>query len=205
MSPTSFLETLTVRRTRYQLSRETTIPDSKVVNIVEEAVKHIPTAFNSQTNRAVVLFGKHHDKLWDTVIDTIIATQGAEQGAKRIEMTKASFKEAYGTVLFFEDKATIKTMIDRTPFLGDYFPVWSANSAGMVQYAVWTALAVEGLGASLQHFNPLIDEAVQKELGLPSTWALTAQMPFGKPTGPANPNKEFIAISERVKVFGASN
>jgi len=205
MSSASFLETLKVRRTRYELSKETTVPDSKVVQIVEEAIKHSPTSFNSQTSRAVVLFGDHHDKLWDIAIDSIKTTLGEEKGRARIEKTNASFKGAYGTVLFFEDQAVINAMIERTPFLADYFPVWSANAAGMVQLAVWTALATEGLGASLQHYNPIIDEAVQKEFGLPSTWALTAQMPFGKPSGPANPNKEFKPISERVKVFGANN
>lgn len=113
-------------------------------------------------------------------------------------------------------------MKDRSPAFADYFPIWSANTAGMVQLTVWTALAAEGLGASLQaspqfplycqfyltlilqHFNPVIDEAVQKEFNLPSTWALTAQMPFGKPSQPPNPNKAFIPITERVKVFGAN-
>lgn len=41
-------------------------------------------------------------------------------------------------------------MMDRTPSMADYFPVWSANTAGMVQLTVWTALEAEGLGASLQ-------------------------------------------------------
>lgn len=31
---------------------------------------------------------------------------------------------------------------------------------GMAEYATWLALTEAGLGASLQHYNPLIDEAV---------------------------------------------
>jgi hypothetical protein len=34
--------------------------------------------------------------------------------------------------------------------LAAQFPVWSENSTGMHQFVVWTALATEGMGASLQ-------------------------------------------------------
>jgi len=203
MSSTLFFETLEHRRTIYDISNETTIPDSKVIDIVEKAVKHSPSAFNSQTTRAVVLFGSHHNKLWDIAIQSVLTTQGAERGKNRIDKTEKSFKGGYGTVLFFEDQAAIQAMKDRSPSMADYFPVWSSNTAGMVQLTVWTALEAEGLGASLQHFNPIIDEDVQKEFNLPSSWALSAQMPFGKPTQAPNPNKSFIPITDRVKSFGA--
>jgi len=204
MSSAAFLETLEHRRTIYNISNETTIPDSKVIDIVERAVKHSPSAFNSQTTRAVVLFGSHHNRLWDIAIQSVLTTQGAENGKNRIEKIGKSFKGGYGTVLFFEDQAAIQVMKDRSPSVADYFPVFSSNTAGMVQLTVWTALEAEGLGASLQHFHPLIDEDVRKEFNLPSSWALTAQMPFGKPTQAPNPDKSFIPITDRVKSFGAT-
>lgn len=40
-----------------------------------------------------------------------------------------------------------------------------------------------GLGASLQHYNPLIDDEVRKRWSLPREWKLIAQMPFGTPAG----------------------
>lgn len=70
----------------------------------------------------------------------------------------------------------------------------------MLQYVIWTALELEGLGASLQHYNPLIDEEVKKEWQIPSNWKLIAQMPFGKPTAEAGA-KEFQPLEDRVKVF----
>jgi Predicted oxidoreductase related to nitroreductase len=70
----------------------------------------------------------------------------------------------------------------------------------MHQYVIWTSLESEGLGASLQHYNELIEEEVKKEWGMPNNWKLIAQMPFGKPT--AQPGeKEYKPISDRVKVF----
>ena len=55
---------------------------------------------------------------------------------------------------------------------------------------VWAALEAEGLGASLQHYNPLIDDEVKKEWNIPGNWKLIAQMPFGNPTSPPG-EKEF--------------
>lgn len=34
----------------------------------------------------------------------------------------------------------------------------------MIQFAVWTALETEGLGASLQHYNPIIAQRLPKHL-----------------------------------------
>jgi uncharacterized protein len=117
---------------------------------VEQAVKHTPSSFNSQTTRAVVLFGQYHTKLWDIAIDSVVKTRGVEAGKNLIEKAKKSFQGAYGTVLFFEDQETIKAMGERSPAFASYFPVWSGNTAGMVQLTVWAALEAEGLGASLQ-------------------------------------------------------
>jgi predicted oxidoreductase (fatty acid repression mutant protein) len=59
---------------------------------------------------------------------------------------------------------------------------------------------MEGLGASLQHYNPIIDEAVKKQWNLPADWELIAQMPFGKPTAAAG-EKQFLPLEDRVKIF----
>lgn len=44
---------------------------------------------------------------------------------------------------------------------------------------VWTALANSDIGANLQHYNPLIDDAVRQAFNIPNNWELVAQMPFG--------------------------
>ena len=38
-----------------------------------------------------------------------------------------------------------------------------------------------GMGASLQHYNPLVDDEVRAAWNLPLHWKLIAQMPFGVP------------------------
>ena len=73
-------------------------------------------------------------------------------------------------------------------------------ASAMHQFAIWTMLEDAGLGASLQHYNPLIDEEVRRTWNLPNSWMLIAEMPFGTPT--AEPDeKEFQDLSERIKIF----
>lgn len=72
----------------------------------------------------------------------------------------------------------------------------------MLQFAVWVALEAEGLGANIQHYNPIIDAKVADEWKIPSSWKLAAQLVFGGRTGPAG-DKEFKPVEDKFKVFGA--
>lgn len=93
-------------------------------------------------------------------------------------------------------------MQDRFPLYADRFPIWATHSDGMAQHIVWTALVSEGLGANLQHYNPLIDAGVQKTWDVPADWELSAQLVFGTPAGEAG-EKTFEELDGRMKVFGA--
>jgi len=64
---------------------------------------------------------------------------------------------------------------------------------------MWAALEAEGLGASLQHYNPLIDDAVKRRWNVPESWQLVAQMPFGKPIA-APGDKDVLPIEPRLMV-----
>ena len=56
------------------------------------------------------------------------------------------------------------------------------------------------MGASLQHYNPLVDDEVRAAWNLPLHWKLIAQMPFGVPvTRPGS--KEVMPLDERVFAF----
>jgi predicted oxidoreductase (fatty acid repression mutant protein) len=58
-----------------------------------------------------------------------------------------------------------------------------------------------GMGASLQHYNPIIDDEVRATWNLPEHWKMIAQMPFGIPL--AEPGeKQYEDVSARIKVFG---
>ncbi|AWB44963.1 nitroreductase [Paenibacillus sp. CAA11] len=196
----SFFEALKHRRSYYGISKEAPVSDDRVVEIVQDAVKYTPTSFNSQTSRAVVLFGENHNKLWDITLEALRKIAKSEEAFASTSEKIASFRAGHGTVLYFEDENVIKGLQEQFALYADNFPIWANQSNGMLQLVVWTALEEEGFGASLQHYNPLIDEEVRSTFGLPSSWKLIGQMPFGKPTFEPG-DKEFQPVEERVKVF----
>lgn len=194
-----FYSALKDRRTIYGISKETPVSEEKLHEVINNAVKHTPSAFNSQSARVVVLQGEQHDKLWDITKETLRRIVPDENFAST-EQKINSFRNGYGTILFFEDTSVIESLQQQFALYKDNFPIWSLQSNGMLQYVVWTSLSTEGLGASLQHYNPLIDEEVKETWHIPANWKLMGQMPFGKPT--AEPDeKQFQPIETRVKYF----
>ncbi len=193
-------EAIANRRSAYEISKESVATDERIQEIIRYAVKHTPSAFNSQTGRAVLLLRNHHDRLWDITRKALKAIVPAESFAAT-EQKINSFRNGYGSVLFFEDQKIVEGFQESFPSYKDNFPVWSQHASGILQYITWTLLEAEGFGASLQHYNPLIDHEVREEWGIPQSWKLIAQMPFGKPAAPAG-EKEFSPLEERVKVFG---
>lgn len=184
------------RRSIYALGADVNLSQSEVAEIVKQCIKNAPSAFNSQTARAVVLFGAEHQKLWKIVLNHLQKVTSADKfGATQNKI--ASFAAAYGTILFFEDMAAVESLQKKFPLYHDAFPIFSCQSSGMAQYMVWIALAQENIGASLQHYNPLIDDDVKKEFTLPQEWKLMSQMPFGSIKAPAG-EKEFLPLEKRV-------
>lgn len=195
-----YFDLIKSRRSHYVLKDESTLEDNQVVKLVENVLKYTPSAFNSQTARAVVLFGKHHHKLWDITREVLKPLVPDAKAFASTEKKMDSFKAAYGTILVFEEQNTVRDLEERFPLYKDNFAVWSEHSTGMVQLGIWLALHENKMGASLQHYNPIIDNEIQKEFNIPKSWKLTAQMPFGIP-GATPGEKQFIDINERIKVF----
>lgn len=194
-----FFSAVADRRTYYGIGKDTVVPDDRIKEIIEHAVKHVPSAFNSQSARVILLLGKQHDKLWSITMEALRKVVPADNFAPTEEKIN-SFANGYATILYFEDNSVVDSLQKQFPTYKDNFPVWSQQSSGMHQYAIWTALELEGFGASLQHYNELIEGDVKKEWNIPANWKLIAQMPFGKPT--AQPGeKEFQPLSDRVKIF----
>ena len=194
-----FLQAIGERRSLYAISSEKVVSEERVQEIVEFAVKHTPSAFNSQSARVIVLFGEQSNKLWKITTETLRNVVPSENFASTQEKMDM-FSAGYGTLLFFEDQAVIEGLQSQFDLYADKFPVWSNEASGMLQLVIWTALEAEGLGATLQHYNPLIDDEVKATWNIPTEWRLTAQMPFGKPIAPAG-EKQFNPIAERVKVY----
>jgi len=195
----NIIEFLKKRRTQYALGKKLPLSEEKTVKLIQDAIKHAPSSFNSQSSRAVILFGAQSEKLWNIVREELRKIVPADDFAST-DAKINGFAAGAGTVLFFEDQEVVKNLQEQFPLYADNFPVFSEQSGGMAQYAVWLALAHAGIGASLQHYNPLIDAQTAAEWDIPSSWLLRAQMPFGSNEQPF-PEKDFMEDAARFKVF----
>lgn len=195
----TLIEAIEKRRTQYALGRNITQAQEEITALIEEAIKLSPSAFNSQSSRAVILFGQQSEKFWHIVMNELRIRVPADKFAPTEAKIK-SFAAGVGTILFYEDQQIITSLQQQYPNYAEQFPVWSEQGSGIAQFAVWSALANAGIGASLQHYNPLPDAAAAKEWLIPESWKLRAMMPFGSNEAPF-PEKSFIDDTERFKVF----
>ncbi|EGE54198.1 nitroreductase family protein [Streptococcus parauberis NCFD 2020] len=203
----SFLEELKNRRSIYALGRNTEVSDEEIVEVIKEAVRQSPSAFNSQTTRVLILMNDEASAFWNELVATDLEATMKEQGApeEAIAGTKeklASFGASKGTALFFEDQDVVKGLQEQFALYADNFPVWSEQASGITSVNAWTALSSElGLGANLQHYNPVIDASVIAKYNVPASWKLRGQLNFGSIEAPAG-DKEFMNDEDRFKVIG---
>lgn len=195
-----FLEAIKSRRSIYGFSGEEPVSIERIEEIVRETLLYTPSSYNSQSTRILVLFHEHHKRLWQLTLAELQKVTPPEKFPNTQKKINESFASGYATILYFEDQTVVNGLVNAFPLYADKFPVWSQHTNAMHQFVIWTALETEGLGASLQHYNPIIDEDVRAEWGIPSNWKLIAQMPVGKPMAqPAE--KEFLNLEPRIKVF----
>jgi hypothetical protein len=96
-STKSFLQTIKERRTIYALNKEAPISDKEIQDIVNEVVLHVPSSFNSQSARLVVLLNKEHETFWDFTLEVLKTMVPAEQ-LPSTEQKLSGFRAGYGTV-----------------------------------------------------------------------------------------------------------
>ena len=187
----SIVSSLKERRSYYNISKELPVDESKVIELIENATEFTPDAFNMKSARVVVALGEQQDKLWDNIFEVF----GGKVPREKIE----SFKAGAGTVLYFYDESVVKGLQEKFPAYANNFPVWANQANGMLQSNIWVGLRELGIGASIQHYNPIIDEVVKKLFNVPESYILVAQMPFGGIVEePAEKEKE--NISNRVVI-----
>lgn len=180
------IDNLKQRRTYYNLNKNLPVSKSEVKKVIEEITELIPDAFNMKSARVLVVMDKKQDELWDRIFDTFEGKVPRE----KID----GFKAAAGTILYFYDEEVVGALQEKFPTYADNFPVWANQANGMLQINIWTGLRELGIGANLQHYNPVIDSLVKEIFEVPKSWKLIAQMPFGGiVTEPDSKEKENIA------------
>ena len=197
-----FLDAVAARYSAYSLDdgiEEAGVSFDDVVETVRRIAPAVPSSYNSQTCRLIVLGGDDHRAFWSIVADVLRAKVDDEERFARTEAKLKGFSDAAGTILFYEDDAGTEVLIEKHPSYKDAFPVWAEHGDAMMQYAVWTGLYDMGLAANIQHYNPIIDDRVREAFGVPEGLRLVCQMVFGRPTGD-RPVKRRLSGEDMVSV-----
>lgn len=195
----TFLSSVHERRSIYAITNTSPIPKNKIIALIEMLLEDVPSAFNCQSARIAVLFDQANQDFWNIVMKTLRDKVPADKFGPT-EAKINGFAAGYGTILYFDDERVTEAFANDFPSYAANFNIWADQANGMLQFAVWTALEEEGLGANLQHYNPIIDDEVKKVFNIPDHYRLIAQMPFGAKTA-APDAKEVISGSERMRVL----
>ncbi|MBK0081148.1 nitroreductase family protein [Kosakonia sp. S58] len=190
-----FLALAKARRSIYALGKDLPVSHEEAIATIKEAIRQAPSAFHSQTLRALILLDHEHERFWELVraqMRNVIPAESFHATADKLD----GFSAAAGTVLFFEDQEVVSHLQRQYVAYAEHFPVWSEQSSGIAQYAVWLALADKQIGANLQHYHLLIDADVRATWNIPESWTLRAEMNFGAILAPAE-EKTFIDDEKR--------
>ncbi|MDR1547976.1 MAG: nitroreductase family protein [Hungatella sp.] len=187
----SIIESLEKRRSYYNINKELPVDTAEVIERIEKLTELVPDAFNMKSSRIVVALGERQDLLWDSIYDVFEGKVPRE----KID----SFKAGAGTILYFYDQEVVKGLQGQFPLYADNFPAWAMQSSAMLQISIWSGLRELGVGASLQHYNPVIDQKIHEMFGVPESYLLIAQMPFGGIIKEPD-SKEKEDISKRVRI-----
>lgn len=177
----NFIEAVAHRRSYYHLDNRMLVDDNLIVGLMDELLTTMPSPFNVQSARMVLLLDEQHHELWRMTLETLRHITPPERFVRTKAKIERAFMAGHGTILFYEDEDALNRMRETFPLYADKVTIWSEQSSGMLQFAMWTALEDMGYGASLQHYNPLIDKAVMERWLINPDWRLVAQMPFGAP------------------------
>ncbi|KAF9697403.1 hypothetical protein EKO04_004695 [Ascochyta lentis] len=202
-STTPFLQAVAHRRSVYALTKNSPISNSRIQDIVQEALKHAPSPFNVRSARAIILFGDEHSNLWREAYTTTEKTTPQAMGILGPKIR--GLEGGKGTVLFFDDQTAYDRLTPRFRALSKQNTEWEDHSSGMLQIIAWAALDAEGLGCNLQHYQPVITAYVQATYDVPASWSLKCQLVFGGlEEGVARPDaKEKTHLESALRVYGA--
>jgi len=107
----SFLDAVKLRRSIVAVNKTSPITNERIVSIVQDAIKHAPSAFSVDSCRAVVLFGDEHEKLWDITLkhskDTIPPPVYAT-----VEEKIQGHRASYGTVRLNVEKRSNRIIFE---------------------------------------------------------------------------------------------
>lgn len=196
--PCNILQLYAKRHSFYDINSTLSISQEDIQKIIQSALRLYPSPFNSQSAHVVLLFNESHKKFWDIVLSTLLSAAPEDKTAA-IRNKIAAFAAGAGTILYFMDTNILKQQEKKFPLYAAHFKNWGYQCNAILQFMIWSALADQNIGTSLQHYNPIIDGEVKTAFSIPDDWELVAQMPFGgittiPPVHSVNPDADKIMV-----------
>lgn len=178
-----FREVVSARRSAYSLDDDigaVGVTMEGVMETLRSVARDVPSAYDSHPVRTFVLWGDDHRRFWGIVEDILRERVADEERFRSTEAKMRGFSRAAGTVLFYDVVSVTESLVERYPTYAEAFPDWAEHGSAMMQYAFWLAFYDMGLGANIQHYNPIVDVRVAEAFGIPEGYRLRAQMVFGR-------------------------
>lgn len=197
----SFLELQAKRRSIYAIGKEVSLSNEEIVSLITATLRETPSAFNSQSTRAVVLLGEESEYFWNTLTAGELQKVTTPEVFEGTKQKLAGFAAGVGTILLYEDMDVVAGLEKQFPPYASNFSTWSEHAHGISLYALWLAFAEQEIGMTVQHYNPLVDAVAAEKYNVPSHWKLRAQVPFGSIVAPAD-EKAYMADEDRIIVVG---
>lgn len=94
----TFIDYIAHRHSVYTLTDKSPISDERLKKIINDIMLTVPSSFNNQTTRLVVLLRDDHKKFWDDVDEALEPHLRTEDIKKNSMARTAGFRAAYGTV-----------------------------------------------------------------------------------------------------------
>lgn len=201
----AFRALMAARHSEYHLAPEWVVSQESVEGMLGDLLQQMPTHFNCQPVRVVLLTGAAHARHWDLVAQALLAKIGQarfDDGTKQKIAT--SFASGVATLLFYDDTAITQRMVAQFPGLAANFPKWAQQVQGSHQYMAWLGLVGLGFGANVQHYIGLADAEIATLAHAHPSWQLVAQMPFGRVVEAAVPKKR-LPIQEVLSVVDCAS
>ena len=96
-STPAFFDAVKSRRSIYALESDSPVSDARIEELVRDAMLYVPSSFNSQSTRVILLLKDQHKKYWQ-MTRSILAEGMDEETAKQKLARLNGFEAAYGSV-----------------------------------------------------------------------------------------------------------
>lgn len=186
----SLAPTLVERRRSIRKLADGDLPPQAVAAITH-AIERSPASMGTTPWR-IVLLQDRRDEFW-ALVEQAFRDNLADEQLDRYLARLDGFRRAGLVALVYEDLAVRETL-ESKGVPAEMAVDFNLQGLGIVQHAIWLTATEQGLGASLQHWNAMLEQPLAAFTGLdPVRYRLIAQMPIGIPDevpGPRNPDRE---------------